>query len=178
MGVSIYFQDRQIADKMKKEPSRLRKDDSSQKLDDEEKAKRQSAQAKSFFNENDPSMKLSSTGIRFDDISNLAPHQHSRSTYQKLIQHQLHQAQTIIIDRSKSNIGLRSGQPSAMDGITLLSKTQDQFMPRNKFVGAQQSGTFISMQEAHKAGQSMPMATPNYGIGYRGVEDEHRKPYA
>lgn len=84
----------------------------------------------------------------------------------------------MIIDRSQSNIGLNTGHPSAVDSYTLLSKTQDQFMTSNKFVGAQQSGTFISLG---KDGKPVPTtATPNIGIGYVGLapDDLRRKPYS
>lgn len=55
-------------------------------------------------------------------------------------------------------------------------------MASSNFVGALQSGTFISLQKDGKmAGPNMQtLATPNYGIGYRGVaaDDRNRKPYS
>ena len=54
-------------------------------------------------------MRLSQSGVPYDDRSVLNLNQHSRSTYKKLIQHQLHQAESLIIDKSTSQLDMRTG---------------------------------------------------------------------
>lgn len=58
-------------------------------------------------------MKLTQSGRDYDDESVLEPNRHSRNTYKKFIQSQLHQARTSVMDKSQLNeISLLDNQSS------------------------------------------------------------------
>lgn len=133
---------------------------------------------KSFFTENDPTMRLTKTGLKYDDESVLAPNQHSRNTYEKLMKEQLHQASNMVLDRSRETTLMGGAAESGtLDGLGQQIREQpinEQAMARRSFVNGQQSGTFISVQAAAKEDQKnlgMQSGAPlgSYEFGFRGA---------
>lgn len=95
---------------------------------------------KNYFTENDPTMRLSQSGVRYDDRSVLQPNQHSRSTYKKLIRHQLHQAESLILDKSATQIHNHIGQLSGLESsrYSPMNNSKEQFENSNfKFLSGQ-----------------------------------------